>query len=61
MEQKKNVPRIESRLRHGILRVPSAICEASGIVVNGRRIKSFIFSVLHGKLWDGYLTDGRDR
>lgn len=45
IEQKKNdVPKIESRLRHGILRVPSAIYEASGIVVNGRRIKSFIFS-----------------
>lgn len=43
-EQHNSVPNIEGRLRHGILRVPEAAYEASGIVVNGRRLKSFIFT-----------------
>lgn len=43
-EQHNSAPNIEGRLRHGILRVPEAAYEASGIVVNGRRLKSFIFT-----------------
>ena len=37
-------PNIESRLRHGILKVPEAAYKATGIVVNGRRLKSFVFT-----------------
>ena len=37
-------PKIKSALRHNILEVPKAAYKASGIIVNGRRIKSFIFS-----------------
>ena len=45
MNQKKTViPKIDSKLRHNILRVPREIYEATGIVVNGRRIKSLIFT-----------------
>ena len=39
-----NIPNIESVLRHNILKVPSATYEASGIVINGRKIRSFVFS-----------------
>lgn len=38
------IPRVQSNLRHGILEMPKAIYEASGIVVNGRRIKSLVFT-----------------
>lgn len=38
------IPSVQSPLRHGILEVPKAIYEASGIVVNGRRIKSLVFT-----------------
>ena len=38
------VPKVESSLRHGILKMPEACYEASGIVVNGRRIKSLVFT-----------------
>ena len=34
---------IDSRLRH-ILRMPQEIYQASGIIVNGRRLKSFVFT-----------------
>ena len=45
MEQnKKQIPFVESRLRHNILEMPSQIREASGIVIYGRRIKSLVFS-----------------
>ena len=45
MNQKKTaIPQIDSKLRHNILRVPREIYEATGIVVNGRRIKSLIFT-----------------
>ena len=40
----KAIPRVSSRLRHNILCLPSEIREASGIVINGRRIKSLIFT-----------------
>ena len=35
---------VQSRLRHNILKMPEEIQEASGIVVNGRRIRSLLFS-----------------
>lgn len=41
---KPNVPSISSALRGNILRIPEAVYEASGIVVNGRRIKSLVFT-----------------
>ena len=40
----EGIPPIESRLRHNILRMPTEIQQASGIVVYGRRIKSLLFS-----------------
>ena len=42
-EEKRTSPSVESRLRH-ILRVPPEVYKASGIVVNGRRLKSFVFT-----------------
>ena len=35
---------VQSRLRHNILKMPDEIQKASGIVVNGRRLRSFLFS-----------------
>ena len=43
MEENVYRPSLTSRLRH-ILHVPQACCVASGIVVNGRRIKSLVFT-----------------
>lgn len=40
----KYVPKIESLLKHNIITMPDEIYQASGIIVNGRRIKSLIFS-----------------
>ena len=40
----KYVPQVSSKLRHHILRVPSVVRNASGIVINGRRIKSLVFT-----------------
>lgn len=40
----KAIPRVSSRLRHNILCLPSEIRRASGIVINGRRIKSLIYT-----------------
>lgn len=39
----KQPPSIDSRLRH-ILRMPQEIYQANGIIVNGRRLKSFVFT-----------------
>ena len=44
MEQKKQAPYVESRLRHNILEMPREIRQASGIVIYGRRIKSLVFT-----------------
>ena len=41
---KQAVPKVESKLRHGILKIPDETYEASGIVINGRRIKSLVFT-----------------
>ena len=42
--EKKQVPYVESRLRHNILEMPPEIRQASGIVIYGRRIKSLVFT-----------------
>lgn len=39
-----NIPQINGRLRTHILTMPEAIYKASGIIVNGRRLKSFVFT-----------------
>lgn len=44
MQEKNWVPKIESALRHNILEIPEETYAASGIVINGRRIKSLVFS-----------------
>ncbi|MBQ7549123.1 MAG: hydrolase [Clostridia bacterium] len=43
-EQKNNAPIIQSSLRHVILRMPECAHKASGIVINGRRIKTLVFT-----------------
>ena len=43
-EPKRSPPKVESQLRHGILEMPEAVYSATGIVVNGRRLKSFVFT-----------------
>ena len=42
-QEKKSSPQVEGQLRH-ILRIPQTVYKATGIVVNGRRIKSFVFT-----------------
>ncbi len=42
--QKKQMPYVESRLRHSILEMPKEIRKASGISIYGRRIKSLVFT-----------------
>ena len=42
--ERPTIPNVQSRLRHGILKIPEAAYAASGIVVNGRRLKSFVFT-----------------
>lgn len=44
MPDRKQIPYIETKLRHNILYMPKEIRQASGIVIYGRRIKSLIFS-----------------
>lgn len=41
---KNGVPRIQSKLRTHSVSVPEVIYQASGIIINGRRIKSLLFS-----------------
>ena len=41
---KTTAPRINSRLRAHSVTVPEVIYKASGIIINGRRIKSLLFS-----------------
>ena len=54
----KQPPNIDSRLRH-ILRMPQEIYQASGIIVNGRRLKSFVFTtdlaIIRNCVADGLL------
>lgn len=42
--ERPSIPNVQSRLRHSILKIPEAVYAASGIVVNGRRLKSFVFT-----------------
>ena len=42
--EKNPIPNIQSRLRHHILKMPETCYSASGIIVNGRRIKTFAFT-----------------
>ena len=42
--EKKISPNVESRLRHNILKMPQEVYQASGIVINGRRLKSLVFT-----------------
>lgn len=42
--RRKYIPKIESKLRDRIIKVPEAIYEASGIEVYGKRIKSLLFT-----------------
>lgn len=44
MSENTHVPEIGGRLRKNILRLPEAIHQASSIVINGRRIRSFVFT-----------------
>ena len=44
MGEGKYIPRISSRLRHHVLEVPAEARAASGIVINGRRIKTLVFT-----------------
>lgn len=41
---KKRAPRIDTTLRSHIITVPDCIRKASGIIINGKRIKSLLFS-----------------
>ncbi len=43
-EEITRIPQIGSKLRKNILKLPDAVFQASGIVINGRRIKRFIFT-----------------
>lgn len=43
IKMEKTTPIVDSKLRH-IVKVPSCIYDVSGITINGRRIKSLIFS-----------------
>lgn len=44
-ENVNTIPQVSGRLRSShILRMPDAVFKASGIVVNGRRLKSFVFT-----------------
>lgn len=42
--KKEQIPQIGSRLRQHILKIPEAVFQASGIIINGCRIKSFVFT-----------------
>ena len=44
MIEENHVAEYTSRLRHNILQLPPEIQNASGIVINGRRIKSLVFT-----------------
>ena len=41
---KKKSPEIRSALRHNMMYIPEVVYEASGILVNGKQIKSLVFS-----------------
>ena len=43
-KENTSIPQIAGKLRKNILKLPEAVFQASGIVINGRRIKSFVFT-----------------
>ena len=43
-DEKRSAPRVDGQLRHNILRMPETVYDATGIVINGRCIKSFVFT-----------------
>src|SRR5574344_1850360 len=43
-KQRKKIFEYESRLRHNIIRIPNESRACSGIMVFGRRMKTFVFS-----------------
>ncbi len=43
-KEEKFIPLVETKLRHGILKMPEVIRKASGILIYGRRIKSLVFT-----------------
>ena len=43
-DEKRFAPRVDGQLRHNILRMPETVYDATGIVINGRCIKSFVFT-----------------
>lgn len=55
--KKEQIPQIGSRLRQHILKIPEAVFQASGIIINGRRIKSFVFMHLDSEA-DKALREG---
>ena len=42
--KKKEAPRVVSDLRRDIIEVPAVIKQCSGIIINGRKLKSFLFT-----------------
>lgn len=38
------IPKIGGKLRKNILRLTTAVTLASGIIINGRKIRSFVFT-----------------
>lgn len=38
------IPEIGGKLRKNILQLPTAVSQASGIIINGRKIRSFVFT-----------------
>ena len=52
--EKNLIPTIQSSLRHHILKMPESCYSASGIIVNGRRIKTFVFTTVQGD--DGKIS-----
>ena len=52
--EKNLISTIQSSLRHHILKMPESCYSASGIIVNGRRIKTFVFTTVQGN--DGKIS-----
>lgn len=44
VRKKRDVPFVTTKLRTDIIRVPEVISQASGIVINGRKIKSVLYT-----------------
>ena len=44
MTDNNAIPEIGGKLRKNILRLPTAVSQASGIIINGRKFRSFVFT-----------------